>query len=268
MNNITGTGELMPLNITTPVDGVREDSRALACIFAHPDDETFSSGGTLAHYSSIGTTCSLLCATDGDAGRNSGLPVTSRAELGRLRRAELNEAAAILGVGSVQSLGLPDGGLPQVDAESLLADIVHFLRVHQPEVVITFGPEGGPNAHRDHRVISRLTTAAFLLAGSPSAWPEQLQGDSLTTHAARRLYYVSWEKPAPEEGVPHAVPLSARIDARRWRDTKWRAFAAHRTQSTLRDTFEKLAMRDTEDFALAAGVPQPRPLLEDLFEGL
>ncbi len=258
----------MTLDITVPVDIRDRERRSLACIFAHPDDETFSSAATLTHYSRDGVDCSLFCATDGDAGRSSGLPVASRADLGRLRRAELHEAAAILGVRSIQSAGLPDGELPQADAESLLGDIVHFLRVHRPQVVVTFGPEGGPNAHRDHRVISRLATAAFHLAGSPSEWPEQLDRGALTIHSARRLYYVSWEAPAPGDGVPHAVPLSARIDARPWHETKRKAFAAHRTQLSLRESFEKLAMGDTEDFALATGEPQRRSVIHDLFEGL
>lgn len=241
---------------------------ALACIFAHPDDETFSSAATLAGYAARGVACSLLCATDGDAGRSSGVAVGSREELGRARRAELHRAAALLGVSSIRSLGLPDGGLPRVDAEALLCEIVRFLREQRPRVVVTFGPEGGPNAHRDHRVISRLATAAFFLAGLPSAWPDQLDGGALAPHAARRLYYVSWQPPAPDDGVPHAVPLTARIDARRWAGTKRAAFDTHRTQLTLRDTFESVAMTASEDYALAAGEPQPRPIVEDLFEGL
>ena len=123
------------------------------------------------------------------------MAVASREELGRLRRAELHAAAAVLGVRSVHSLGLPDGALPQADAESLLAGIVHFLRQHRPAVVVTFGPEGGPNSHRDHKVISRVATAAYFLAGLPTAFPEQLERDGLAVHAPRRLYYASWEPP-------------------------------------------------------------------------
>jgi LmbE family N-acetylglucosaminyl deacetylase len=43
--------------------------RILAAVFAHPDDETFATGGTLAKYAESGARCSLYCATDGDAGR-------------------------------------------------------------------------------------------------------------------------------------------------------------------------------------------------------
>ena len=69
----------------------------LTALFAHPDDETFATGGTIARYSSRRNRCSLYCATDGDAGRSSGIPVSSRAELGALRRAELHAACDVLG---------------------------------------------------------------------------------------------------------------------------------------------------------------------------
>ncbi|HEX5581662.1 MAG TPA: PIG-L family deacetylase [Gemmatimonadaceae bacterium] len=244
-------------------------SRVLACVFAHPDDETFSSGATLARYSAAGAACHLLCATDGDAGTSSDIEVSSREELGRLRRAELHEAARVLGARSAHSLGLLDGGLPEADADALIGGIVRFLRAHRPQVVITFGPEGAPNLHRDHRAISRVATAAFFLAGLPDAYADQLEGpDALAPHAPHRLYYVSWEPPGPGAGFPHAVPLTARIDPRPWNDVKRAAFDAHRTQHVLRDAFERIAMKDTEAFALAAGTPQPRAVVEDLFEGL
>lgn len=251
-----------------PADRPAGEGRTLAGVFAHPDDETFSSAATIARHAAAGDLCHLLCATDGDAGRSSSVAVASREELGRLRRAELHAAATVLGVRSVHSLGLPDGALPQADAESLLAGIVQFLRQHRPAVVVTFGPEGGPNSHRDHKVISRLTTAAFFLAAMPSAWPEQLRHDVLSPHRARRLYYVAWAPPPPGAAEPHSVPLTALIDARPWERTKRAAFEAHRTQLSLRDSFERLAMTAAEGFALAAGEPQPRQLVEDLFEGL
>ena len=253
---------------STATSGAAEP-RTLACIFAHPDDETFSSAATLVRYATDGVACHLVSATDGDAGRTSGVAVSSREELGRLRRAELHEAARILGVRSVHSLGMPDGGLAQVDADTLIGEIVRFLRAHRPQVVITFGPEGAPNAHRDHKALSRLATAAWFLAGLPDAYAHQLDGpDALAPHAPRRLYYVSWAPSEAVGGVPHAVPLTARLDTAPWNDVKRAAFEAHRSQHMHRDRFEQLSMKDYEAFALAAGEPQPRRVVEDLFEGI
>ena len=241
-------------------------ARTLAAVFAHPDDETFAMGATLPRYAAAGVALHLLAATDGDGGRASGIAVASREELGRLRRAELHEAARRLGVRTVTSLGHPDGGLPAVDADLLVGEVVRFLRARRPDVVVTFGPEGAPNLHRDHRAISRAATAAFFLAALPTAYPEQLV-EGLRPHAASRLFYVAWQ-PGAGALAAHSVPVTARLDATPWDDAKRAAFDAHRTQHEFRDRFEEIAMRDDESYALVAGAPQPRAIVEDLFEGL
>jgi LmbE family N-acetylglucosaminyl deacetylase len=239
---------------------------AIAAVFAHPDDETFSIGGTIATYAARGVRWDLFCATDGDAGRSSGVPIGSRAELGALRRNELIAAARLLGVrGEIIARGHPDGGLAVVDPDDLVGDIVRFLRRARPDVVITFGPEGAPNAHRDHRAISRAATAAFFLAASPTAYAEQ----RLAAHAPARLLYVSW--PPPGQGSPHTVhgvPATFHVDVRRQLDLKRRAFDVYATQRELRDRFELLGMTDEEWFALAAGRPQRNEAADDLFDGL
>src|ERR1051325_7222662 len=117
----------------------------LTAIYAHPDDETFSAGGTLAKYAAAGVRCTLLVATDGDAGKTSGPHVSSKEALGELRRAELHKAAGTLGVAKVECLGCPDGALGQVDQDHLIGRIVAHLRMERPDVVITFAPEGAPN---------------------------------------------------------------------------------------------------------------------------
>jgi LmbE family N-acetylglucosaminyl deacetylase len=237
----------------------------IAAIFAHPDDETFSIGGTIAKYAPAGVRWDVFCATDGDAGQ-SAVSVASRAELGELRRNELIAAARLLGVrGEIVARGYPDGRLTEVDPDQLIGEIVQFLRGVQPDVVITFGPEGAPNAHRDHRAISRAATAAFHLAASPTAYPDQ----RLPPHAAARLFYVTWPPPGP--GSPHTIhglAATARIDVRHELDLKRRTFQIHATQRGLQPKFELLALADDECYALAGGRPQPRDLITDLFEGL
>jgi N-acetylglucosamine malate deacetylase 2 len=237
-----------------------------AAIFAHPDDESFSIGGTIAKYSARTVRWDLFCATDGDAGRSSAVPVASREELAALRRNELIAAARLLGVrGEIVARAYPDGGLAHVDPDRLVGDVVEFLREARPNVVITFGPEGAPNMHRDHRAISRAATAAFYLAALPTAYPEQQR----PTHAVARLFYVTW--PPPGAGSPytvHGTPATARIDVRQELETKRRAFLVHATQRDLMDRFERLGLTDEEWYALAGGRPQPRETITDLFEGL
>jgi LmbE family N-acetylglucosaminyl deacetylase len=245
----------------------------IAALFAHPDDETYSVAGTIARYAAAGVACHLFCATDGDAGRASGVPVSSRAELGGVRRAELREAARIIGFRDVRYAGHPDGRLPEVDADCLTGEMVDFLREHRPQVVITFGPEGAPNAHRDHRAISRAATAAFFLAGLSTAYPEQLArggpGPARHPHRADRLYYVTWEPPALDEPKRvEGVPATVRVDVTAQLTLKRRAFLAHATQQDHREDFERHGMTPHELLALAAGVPQPAAMLDDLFAGL
>lgn len=237
----------------------------IAAVFAHPDDETFSIGGTIAHYAKLGVKWDLFCATDGDAGR-SAVPVSSKAELAALRRNELISAARLLGVrGEIVTRGYPDGDLAHVEADQLVGDVVAFLRDVKPDIVITFGPEGAPNAHRDHRAISRAATAAFYLAALSTAYPEQQR----PTHAAGRLFYLTW--PPPGDGSPYTVygvAATARITVDRELQAKRHAFLIHATQRGLMDRFELLALTPEEWYALAGGRPQPREPITDLFDGL
>lgn len=237
----------------------------ISAIFAHPDDESFSIGGSIAHYARLGVRWDLFCATDGDAGR-SAVPVSSKAELAALRRNELISAARMLGVrGQIVTRGYPDGALAHVEADRLVGDVVEFLRDVRPDVVVTFGPEGAPNSHRDHRAISRAATAAFHLAALPTAYPDPQR----PTHAAARLFYVTW--PPPGAGSPYTVygvPATARIDVRRELEAKRAAFLVHATQRELMPRFELLGLTDDECYALAGGRPQPREMITDLLEGM
>ena len=223
----------------------------LTAVFAHPDDETFATGGTIARYASEGVHCSLYCATDGDAGRSSGIPVSSPAELGRVRRAELRAACDVLGIRTVVSGGHPDGALQEVDPDVVMGEIVALLRRERPDVVITFGPEGAPTRHRDHRAISRLATAAFLLAGTTTAFPEQL-ATGLGPHRPRELWYSTWQAPAPDDDpLTDGQPIDITLNVARWLPVKHAAFEAHRSQHVHRANFDRLAMRDNEYYFVA-----------------
>ncbi|HKG92391.1 MAG TPA: PIG-L family deacetylase [Gemmatimonadaceae bacterium] len=247
---------------------------SLALVFAHPDDETFGAGAAIARYAAAGVRCVLFCATNGDAGKTSGVNVGSPEGLGRARRRELEDAALVLGISTVVAPGYGDGALAGADPDRLVGEIVRFLREHRARVVVTFGPEGGPNAHRDHRAISRVATAAFFLAGNASiaAGDGGDGGDGgPPPHRPDRLYYLTTELTAGAAGGrvrAAGLPPTARLDARAHNDTKRAAFEAHATQHQHRETFEALSMRDFEPYAFAAGVPQPRAVVEDLFEGL
>ncbi len=239
--------------------------RRIGLVFAHPDDETFCVGGIVAKYAAAGATIDLFCATNGDAGKSAGVPVSSREELARIRQRETRAACDILGIRDVVFAGYGDGQLEQADPTRLIGDIVAFIRRTTPDVILTFGPEGAPTGHRDHKATSRAATAAFFLAGLKSAYPDQ----GLAPWTPRRLFFHAWRFPLPDPKlVIESVPFTCAIDVRAYRDTKDAAFKAHATQQGSAGAFYSSALKDVEELAFAVGVPQPSKIVDDLFAGV
>lgn len=129
-------------------------------IFAHPDDETFSSGGTIARLSQKGVQVKLICATKGEAGTVGDPPICTREELGKVREKELFAAAKILGISQIYFLGFQDGTLHTLPTKKLVDKITPILNKEKPDVVVTFEKMGGSN-HPDHKAVSKAVTAAF-----------------------------------------------------------------------------------------------------------
>jgi LmbE family N-acetylglucosaminyl deacetylase len=123
-------------------------------ILAHPDDESFGAGGTLAKYAHQGVQVILLCATRGEAGISGAKPE----EAGAVREQELRQAAKFLGI-EVYFLGYQDGGLSREDPAKLLEHIVSWINRVQPQVILTFGPDG-VSGHPDHVTVSHIVTQA------------------------------------------------------------------------------------------------------------
>lgn len=225
---------------------------SLLAIFAHPDDESFTVGGTLARYAAEGVVVSLLCATRGEAGIEGMDPQ----EAARVREQELRAACAVLGVSEVRFLGYRDGELAQADPAEVTARMAQTMRELRPQVVITFGPDG-ISGHPDHVAVSRLATVAFdAVAGEGSV---------------RRLYYVA-PSPATEQGC--GVPAgevgegAVGIDIGSYRESKIRAMQCHRSQrqpfpGDTAEEAERLVCH--EFFRLARG---QGALETDLFAGL
>lgn len=240
-------------------------ARRIGCIFAHPDDETFCVGGIIAKYAAAGVDVDLYCATHGDAGKSASVPVSSRDELAAIRRDELAAAARILGIHSVEIGRYGDGAIGQADTSLLIGDLVAFIRRTRPHILLGLGPEGAPTGHRDHRALSYATTAAFFLSQLATSYPEQ----GLTPYRARRLFYHAWAYPMPDPRLTlESVPTTALIDVREWKHRKAEAFEAHATQRGSSHAFYSSALVDIEHLALAAGDPQPAPIIDDVFAGL
>src|SRR5256712_267439 len=136
------------------------DAPRILGVFAHPDDEVFCAGGTLAKYVSHGSEAMVVSATRGQSGQIRDAGAATRRTLGQVRERELQQACSILGVQHALCLDYPDGELAGVDRVALSEDVYRIARDFRPDVVITFGPEGA-YGHPDHIAISEATTEAF-----------------------------------------------------------------------------------------------------------
>lgn len=156
-------------------------------VFAHPDDETFCAGGAFARYIAAGAEGMVVSATRGEAGQIRNPHVARRSTLGQVREQELLLACQRLGIQHAVCLDHMDGTLKELDQEVLIEEIVDIIRTFRPDVVITFGPDGG-YGHPDHIAISTATSAACLRSGEQDQFPEQLAA-GLQSHQPARLYH-------------------------------------------------------------------------------
>ncbi len=159
----------------------------LLCMFAHPDDEVFCSGGTIAKYIATGAEVMVVSVTKGDAGQIRDAKIATRRTLGKVREQELFESCKRLGAQSVSCLDYGDGTLKDLDLNLLVEHVVKIIREFRPDVVITFGPDGA-YGHPDHIVIGEATTIACTLAGDVNNFAHQLT-NGLTYHAPVYLYH-------------------------------------------------------------------------------
>jgi LmbE family N-acetylglucosaminyl deacetylase len=149
----------------------------LVCL-AHPDDETFGMGGTLALYTRRGVQVHLVCGTRGEVGEMTPELLQGFSSIGDRRESELRCAAGILGLSGVYFLGYRDSGMPGTldnthpnaltaqPVDDVAAKVVHYIRLLQPQVVVTHDPIGGYK-HPDHIAMHRATLRAFELAADP-----------------------------------------------------------------------------------------------------
>ena len=140
----------------------------IMAVLAHPDDESLGVGGTLAKYASEGADVFLLTATRGDSGRFRGHRLDhpqhpGRLALAKIREVELRAAASALGVREVSILDYRDQHLDRANPREVVVNIVRHIRRVQPDIVLTFGPDGA-YWHPDRIAVSQFATAAIVAA--------------------------------------------------------------------------------------------------------
>ena len=259
----------------------------LLAIFAHPDDESFICGGTLAGSAAEGHDVHLVCATRGEEGEivhpgiDADLHPKGEAR-GRLRAGELERACAAMGIHPPIWLDHCDSGFPievgrrnpralmNQDVTALERQLLPIIADLKPEVMLTFDPHG-LYPHIDHVTIHRAAAAAFWSAGS------------VVQPAPRRLYYPAYPLEEPGAALTdvdadlHGVSgdsVAAAIDISRHRERKMAAICAHAsqfgTEEKVRAQIEKRPhMMAVEHYCLGGlrGSFPPMPV-SGLFEGL
>lgn len=271
-------------------------ARRLMAVLAHPDDESLGFGGTLAKYVSEGVECALVTATRGQAGRYRGLPQShpehpGAERLAEIREAELRAAAAALGIRDLTLLDYHDQQLDRAEPSVAIDAIAAQVRRFRPDVVLTFGADGG-YGHPDHIAVSQFTTAAVVRAAG--ARPPDGDGDRHPPHAVSKLYYLAWPKAAWEayeaafrrlistvdgqerQGTPWPDwALTTVIDTRAFWSTVWQAVSCHESQVTAYEKLRDLAPHHHEAlwgwqsyYRVFSTVNGGRARETDLFEGL
>lgn len=229
-------------------------------VHAHPDDETITTGGTLARYSAEGVRTIVVTCTRGDLGELNGLPPQ---DVGALRQRELRCAIEKLGVSRLVELGYGDSGMPgapqppgsfgvaplQEAAEKLAA----IIEQERPQVLLAYDETGG-YGHPDHLKAHEVAVAAVAITMRAA----HTATDAEFNVRAPRLYFVrfplTWSRtfvqslraagidaplsaPAGADAGPDAVELgvpdelvTTRIDVAKYVATKRAALACHRSQ--------------------------------------
>ncbi|MHB1354666.1 MAG: PIG-L deacetylase family protein [Anaerolineae bacterium] len=261
--------------------------KCLLAVFAHPDDESFGCGGTLARYAAEGYQVHLVTATRGEAGEIAEGVQATKASLAEVRERELECACAALGIEKPHLLGYIDGQLTIVHQGQAVAKLVRLIRDLRPQVILTFGPDG-IYGHYDHIAVHRWVTIAVRLAADAACFPDN---NGCEPHQVSKLYYTvlpeeflanlapAGETPAVMmDGVPFPFTTWKREAITTWIDIspyvkkKMASIRCHATQvggGNLDASEEELLGLSREPFVLAQStVGWTNAVEDDLFTGI
>jgi LmbE family N-acetylglucosaminyl deacetylase len=168
-------------------------------IHAHPDDQEFTVGGTLAKWARAGSTIVTVCLTRGGAGSNRSTPPDmTREALAVLREEEQRRACGVLGVAEVVFLDYEDGVLEP--SLAIRRDLTRLIRRHRPAAVVCGDPTvrfygSSYLNHPDHRVAADVALdAVFPSAETRLIFPELL-AEGLEPHHVSAVFIHGSERP-------------------------------------------------------------------------
>lgn len=216
--------------MSSPIQG-DDKANTLLVVFSHPDDETVVSP-ILARYAREGVTVHLAIATDGQKGVREHAGIPSGAKLAAARAEEARCACRELGIQPPILMGIEDGAMGETgNKAALVREISRLFRELEPDVVVTWGPDG-VSGHTDHRLVSSVVTEVYQGEEAP---PRQLYYVGLS---AERLAGLT-KKAGSGEGMPMEVlgvrdrylPVRVSYEVRD-AEAAARALACHTSQFT------------------------------------
>ncbi|MFF5034462.1 N-acetyl-1-D-myo-inositol-2-amino-2-deoxy-alpha-D-glucopyranoside deacetylase [Nocardia salmonicida] len=253
------------------------DTGGLLLVHAHPDDETLTTGGTIAHYRRRGVPVTVVTCTLGEEGevigdRWSRLIATEADQLGGYRIGELTAALSALGVTEPRFLGGPgrwrDSGMAGTPSaanprafvhsgDAAVDELVAVILELRPRVVVTYDPRGG-YGHPDHIRAHEITTAAVEAAAEqgwdvPKFYWTVTDADLLRQHTAalaRRTVDelpgalpAGWRLPVEAELAAMSTSgVSTVVDVSDVVSAKRAAMRAHATQVTVAPSGREFAL--------------------------
>jgi LmbE family N-acetylglucosaminyl deacetylase len=279
--------------------------KVLLSVLAHPDDESFGMGGTLAYYADQGVDVYLVCATRGEVGEVAPEYLKNYPSIAELRESELRCASAHLGLSGLHFMDYRDSGmlgsadnhhpdaLVAAPVEKVAKQVASLMREIKPDVVLTFDPIGGYR-HPDHIHIHDATVKAFELVS------DENYHDGLPIHQPKRLFFhtiskrflrlavrliklfrkdpTKWGQNEDIDLTTLAVedfPVNAKIKYPKVEKRKEAASACHASQGGGRFfsppiawIFRLFAGSATDTFMQAYPEPEDGHILNDLFEGI
>jgi LmbE family N-acetylglucosaminyl deacetylase len=243
--------------------------RRLVAVFAHPDDESFRPGGTLALLARRDARVQVLTATRGQAGSRGDPPLCSPAELPAVREAELRCACAALGLQPPILLDYQDSQLADADSETLIAETLAIVRELRPQIMLTFGADG-ISGHPDHIAIGGVAAEAFRRAEDVPALSVANVSALYTLavpHSLAETLGMKQIRAVLDEAITLAVDVSSV-----W-DSKMSAIRCHRTQSgespiLIAPEAKQRLFLGMEHFCLSSSRPAPDGKIANLLEWL
>ncbi len=231
--------------------------RRLLVTTAHPDDESFGPGGTLARYAGEGARVVLACATRGEAGGSDLKDLGACEDLACKREQELRCAVGVLGLADLILLGYRDSGMRgsaandvenafwRADVDVVAGQLLEIMRRERPQVILTSDPYGG-YGHPDHIAIHRATLRA---------WERAYGGEMPPADRPVKLYYSTFPKallrlvvrvmpligrdPSAvgangdinlREVLENTIPITTNVDISLYYDIRVKASACHASQ--------------------------------------